>query len=83
MAGQDGAALREKVRGGGGGTGGDGKDGKDAGKDSVWYPPRGGVKRGSLGRMVRLCIDGDGMTRGVGWEVLEGLAGVGGGGEGR
>ncbi|KAI7262292.1 hypothetical protein KC345_g9461 [Hortaea werneckii] len=79
--GQDVAALKEKVRGGGTGSGGDGKDGKD----TVWYPPRGGVKRGSLGRMVRLCIEGDDgttMTRGVGWEVLEGLAGVG-GGEGR
>ncbi|KAI7634736.1 hypothetical protein KC343_g2246, partial [Hortaea werneckii] len=77
VGGQDGAAVREKVRGGG--SGGDGKDG---GKDSVWYPPRGGLKRGSLARMVRLCVDGDGITKGVGWEVLEGLAGVG-GGEGR
>ncbi|KAI7592791.1 hypothetical protein D0869_02805 [Hortaea werneckii] len=78
--GQDVAALKEKVRGGGGGGGGGtATDGGD-GKDNVWYPPRGGVKRGSLGRMVRLCIDGDGdgMTKGVGWEVLEGLAGVGG-----
>ncbi|KAI7344495.1 hypothetical protein D0864_05123 [Hortaea werneckii] len=82
VVGQDGAAVREKVRGGGGtGSGG---DGKDAGKDSVWYPPRGGLKRGSLGRMVRLCVEGDGdrMTKGVGWEVLEGLAGVVGGGDG-
>ncbi|RMY43672.1 hypothetical protein D0863_16307 [Hortaea werneckii] len=81
VVGQDGAAVRERVRGGGGtGSGG---DGKDAGKDSVWYPPRGGLKRGSLGRMVRLCVEGDGdrMTKGVGWEVLEGLAGVVGGGD--
>ncbi|RMY46036.1 hypothetical protein D0863_15924 [Hortaea werneckii] len=83
VSGQDVAALKEKVRGGGGGGGSTGTatDGGD-GKDNVWYPPRGGVKRGALGRMVRLCIDGDGdgMTKGVGWEVLEGLANVGGDG---
>ncbi|KAI7152826.1 hypothetical protein KC349_g8744 [Hortaea werneckii] len=75
VSGQDvAAALKEKVRGGGGtGTAADGD-----GKDNVWYPPRGGVKRGALGRMVRLCIEGDGgTTKGVGWEVLEGLAAVG------
>ncbi|KAI7225927.1 hypothetical protein KC330_g8993 [Hortaea werneckii] len=81
VSGQDVAALKEKVRGGGGGGGGGAGTATDGdGKDNVWYPPRGGVKRGSLGRIVRLCIDGDGdgMTKGVGWEVLEGLAGVGG-----
>lgn len=74
------------MRGGGAGAGtgtgtAGGGGGDDGGKDTVWYPPRGGLKRGALGRMVRLCIDGDGdgmMTKGVGWEVLEGLAGVGG-----
>ncbi|KAI7207521.1 hypothetical protein KC333_g9408 [Hortaea werneckii] len=85
ISGQDVAALKEKVRGGGGGGGAGagtaGGGGGDGGKDTVWYPPRGGLKRGSLGRMVRLCIDGDGdgMTKGVGWEVLEGLANVDGG----
>ncbi|KAI7553241.1 hypothetical protein KC331_g1362 [Hortaea werneckii] len=77
VSGQDvAAALKEKVRGGGatGTAGGAAVDGKD----TVWYPPRGGVKRGALGRMVRLCIEGDGgTTKGVGWEVLEGLAAVG------
>ncbi|KAI7152437.1 hypothetical protein KC324_g14826 [Hortaea werneckii] len=64
VSGQDVAALKEKVRGGGAGagtgTGTAGGGGGDAGKDTVWYPPRGGLKRGALGRMVRLCIDGDG-----------------------
>ncbi|KAI7066018.1 hypothetical protein KC339_g15624 [Hortaea werneckii] len=94
VVGQDLAALKERVRGGTGGTGtatatgagaGAGAGGgKDAGKDSVWYPPRGGgLKRGSIARMVRLCVEGDGTTKGVGWEVLEGLAAVGGVGEGR
>ena len=51
---------------------------------SLRYPPRGGgLKRGSIARMVRLCVEGDGTTKGVGWEVLEGLAAVGGVGEGR
>ncbi|GAB1744630.1 hypothetical protein NU219Hw_g2026t1 [Hortaea werneckii] len=81
------AAMREKVRsGGGGGGGGGGSGGGVEGKDSVWYPPRGGLKRGVLGRMVRLCVEGDEGTgsKGVGWEVLEGLAAIGGGGgEGR
>ncbi|KAI6894298.1 hypothetical protein KC334_g12254 [Hortaea werneckii] len=81
VSGQDVAALKEKVRGGGGGGAGTATDGD--GKDNVWYPPRGGLKRGSLGRMVRLCMEGDGASKGVGWEVLEGLAGVGGvGGDG-
>ncbi|KAI7299213.1 hypothetical protein KC315_g17727 [Hortaea werneckii] len=90
VVGQDLAALKERVRGGGStgtggnGTGTGGEDRKDAGKDTVWYPPRGGgLKRGSIARMVRLCVEGDGTTKGVGWEVLEGLAGVGGVGEGR
>ncbi|RMY29569.1 hypothetical protein D0865_15485, partial [Hortaea werneckii] len=75
VSGQDVAALKEKVRGGGAGAGtgtgtAGGGGGDDGGKDTVWYPPRGGLKRGALGRMVRLCIDGDGdgmMTKGVGW----------------
>ena len=87
MVGQDLAALKERVRGGGAGAAGGSAAGTgtgtgtaaDDGKDSVWYPPRGGLKRGLLGRMVGLCVEGDERTRGVGWEVLEGLAGVGGG----
>ncbi|KAI7088950.1 hypothetical protein KC356_g2915 [Hortaea werneckii] len=86
VGGQDLAALKERVRGGGSGTGGaggtgtGGAGGGDGGKDSVWYPPRGGgLKRGSIARILRLCVEGDGTTRGVGWEVLEGLAGVVGG----
>ncbi|RMX71521.1 hypothetical protein D0869_15548, partial [Hortaea werneckii] len=55
VSGQDVAALKEKVRGGGAGagtgTGTAGGGGGDAGKDTVWYPPRGGLKRGALGRM--------------------------------
>ncbi|KAI7005409.1 hypothetical protein KC366_g18578 [Hortaea werneckii] len=75
VVGQDLAALKERVRGGGStgtggnGTGTGGEDRKDAGKDTVWYPPRGGgLKRGSIARMVRLCVEGDGTTKGVGWE---------------
>ncbi|KAI6915745.1 hypothetical protein KC341_g19283, partial [Hortaea werneckii] len=58
VVGQDLAALKERVRGGGStgtggnGTGTGGEDRKDAGKDTVWYPPRGGgLKRGSIARM--------------------------------
>ncbi|EMD01195.1 hypothetical protein BAUCODRAFT_201970 [Baudoinia panamericana UAMH 10762] len=39
---------------------------------SVWRPPRGGVKRGVIARMVRMVVEKDG----VGAEVLGGLGGV-------
>lgn len=38
----------------------------------VWRAPRGGVRRGMVGRMVKMCAE----TGGVGEEVLAGLAGV-------
>lgn len=38
-------------------------------EDGVWRPQRGGMKRGVLGRMVRMCVEGGG----VGEEVLAGL----------
>jgi len=41
-------------------------------KEKVWTPPRGGIKRGLIARVVKAVI-GKG---GVGEEVLEGLAGV-------
>lgn len=39
----------------------------------VWRPPRGGLKRGLLARMVRMVVE----EGGVGWEVLEALGKVG------
>ena len=38
-------------------------------KEGVWKPRTGGMKRGVLGRMVRICVEGGG----VGEEVLGGL----------
>jgi len=46
------------------------REGADAG--SVWRPPRGGVKRGLLGTMIRMVV----QKGGVGFEVLEALEGV-------
>ena len=39
------------------------------GDEGVWKPQRGGMKRGTLARMVRMCVEGGG----VGEEVLGGL----------
>ncbi|TKA72285.1 hypothetical protein B0A55_06183 [Friedmanniomyces simplex] len=39
---------------------------------SVWRPPRGGVSRAVVGRMIKAVVE----RGGVGWEVMEGLAGV-------
>lgn len=44
---------------------------KDQGR-SVWRPPRGGVKRAVVARMVRMVVE----RGGLGLEVLEGLEGV-------
>jgi exosome complex component RRP42 len=46
----------------------------DAGVDyrGVWIPPKGGTKRGLIGRIVQMVIE----PGGVGEEVLEGLEGV-------
>lgn len=44
----------------------------EGGKEGVWKPRKGGVKRGVLGRMVRMCVEGGG----VGEEVLGGLGGL-------
>lgn len=41
--------------------------------EGVWRARKGGVKRGVLGRMVRMCVEGGG----VGEEVLGGLGGFG------
>lgn len=40
--------------------------------DTVWRPPRGGVKRTIVSRMIKMVLE----RGGVGQEVLEGLAGV-------
>lgn len=47
-------------------------------KEGVWKPRKGGMKRGVLGRMVRMCVE----RGGVGEEVLGGLGVWGGLGEG-
>ncbi|KAK4981072.1 Exosome complex component rrp42 [Elasticomyces elasticus] len=39
---------------------------------SLWRPPRGGMKRALVGRMIKMVVD----KNGVGEEVLEGLEGV-------
>lgn len=44
---------------------------KDQGQ-TVWRPPRGGVRRGLVARMIKIVVE----KGGVGEEVLEGLAGV-------
>ena len=41
----------------------------EGGKEGVWRPRKGGMKRGVLGRMVQMCVEGGG----VGEEVLGGL----------
>lgn len=38
-------------------------------KEGVWKPRKGGMKRGVLGRMVQMCVEGGG----VGEEVLGGM----------
>ena len=50
---------------------GAGVDDVEGEKEGVWRPRKGGVKRGVLGRMVRMCVEGGG----VGEEVLGGLGG--------
>lgn len=40
--------------------------------DTVWRPPRGGVKRQIVSRMIKMVLE----KGGVGQEVLDGLAGV-------
>lgn len=44
---------------------------KDQGQ-TVWRPPRGGVKRGVMAKMIKMAVE----EGGVGEEVLGGLAGV-------
>jgi len=44
---------------------------KDQGQ-SVWRPPRGGVRRGAVARMVKMVVE----RGGVGEEVMAGLGGV-------
>lgn len=39
---------------------------------TVWRPPRGGVKRGMLARMIKMTFERGGVAQ----EVLDGLAGV-------
>lgn len=39
---------------------------------TVWRPPRGGIKRALVGRMVKMVVE----KNGVGEEVMEGLQGV-------
>lgn len=46
-----------------------GSVGIGGGDEGVWKPQRGGMKRGTLARMVRMCVEGGG----VGEEVLGGL----------
>lgn len=64
----------------GGGAGGLGRVGGHGGTEAlvgqgekgVWYPPRGGMKRDLIGRVVALCL----KRGGVGEEVLAGLEAV-------
>ena len=44
---------------------------KDQGQ-TVWRPPRGGVRRGVVTKMIKMVVE----SGGVGQEVLDGLAGV-------
>lgn len=44
---------------------------KDQGQ-TVWRPPRGGVRRAVMAKMIKMVVE----RGGVGEEVLEGLAGV-------
>lgn len=44
---------------------------KDQGQ-TVWRPPRGGVRRGVVAKMIKMVVE----KGGVGEEVLDGLAGV-------
>ena len=50
-----------------------GIDAEEGEEEGVWKPRKGGVKRGVLGRMVRMCVE----RGGVGEEVLAGLGGFG------
>lgn len=61
--------------GGGSGVGGAGKGGKEGGEEGVWRPPRGGMKRGLVSRVVKMVCE----RGGVGQEVLDGLEGLDGG----
>lgn len=61
--------------GGGSGVGGAGKGGKEGGEEGVWRPPRGGMKRGLVSRVVKMVCE----KGGVGGEVLDGLEGLDGG----
>ncbi|MCJ1381763.1 hypothetical protein MMC17_004874 [Xylographa soralifera] len=42
------------------------------GKDRVWHPPQGGMKRGLIGKILQMCLE----RGGVGEEVLAGLDNV-------
>ncbi|MCJ1259417.1 hypothetical protein MMC24_007254 [Lignoscripta atroalba] len=58
-----------------GGSAGVGQVGREEGMDQqegVWRPPRGGMKRGLVGMVVKMVLE----KGGVGEEVLEGLRGV-------
>jgi exosome complex component RRP42 len=58
-----------------GGVGGVGKGGEEGGEEGVWRPPRGGMKRGLVSRVVKMVCE----RGGVGEEVLDGLEGLDGG----
>jgi len=59
------------VGGGQGGVGGQGGIG-GRGEKGVWYPPKGGMKRELIGRVLEMCL----KRGGVGEEVLAGLEAV-------
>jgi len=63
--GQGGATGAGAKRAGVGGQG-------EQGANGVWYPPRGGMKRDLIGRVLEMCL----KKGGVGEEVLAGLEGV-------
>lgn len=73
-------AENSATGGGAGGAGGVGGVGGHGGKGGlvgqgergVWYPPRGGMKKDLIGRVVALCL----KRGGVGEEVLAGLEAV-------
>jgi len=64
--------VETMARGVGGAIVGDGKEG---GEEGVWRPPRGGMKRGLVSRVVKMVCE----KGGVGEEVLDGLEGLDGG----
>jgi exosome complex component RRP42 len=70
------AAAAAAAAGGGGGGGGRGRGGEqrpsqeDIDMNGVWTPPRGGISRGLIARMVAACV----CEGGVAEEVFGGLA---------